>query len=187
MRAARILLPAVAAAALAAGCRTSSPYDYVENWLLREDAVRMFAVPADVIYVQGVPYTNTSEIASMSAYAQREVGNGRFSGVARVFSPLVAGADDLELALKWYFRNQHPGNRPFAFIGEGECGALLRQYEESNADGLRGRGLVASFYTPNSHEGFVKDKMVRAIRDAVARMRYREQWGREMPPGGGGK
>ena len=48
-------------------------------------------------------------------------------------------------------------------------------------------GLLASFYTENSHEGFVKDWLVRAVRDAVAARRYREQWGRDMPAGASGK
>ena len=46
----RIVVIALAAFTVA-GCLTS-PYDQVENWLIREDAVRAFAIPADVIYVQ---------------------------------------------------------------------------------------------------------------------------------------
>ena len=33
-----------------AGCLWSkSPYDHLENWLIREDAVRPFSIPIDII------------------------------------------------------------------------------------------------------------------------------------------
>jgi len=177
---------AIFAAALIAlaGCR-SSPYDYMENWAMREDAVRQFSVGADMIYLQGVLYTNVSAVAGITAYVRSEVGKGKFTGVARVFAPLVACEEDLDRALEWYFDNC--GDRWFVFVGEGAGGALLKAYEERRSDELREMGLLASFYTENSHEGFVKDWMVRAVRDAVAARRYREQWGRDMPAEASGK
>ena len=172
-------IAALLAAALLAGC--ASPYDYVENWLIREDPVRPFAIHADVIYLQDALYTNVHSVAAMLAYAHDEVGNGRFSRVARVFSPLVANADDLELAMKCYFWHHHDGNRPFFFIGEGAGGALLKAYEDENIDDLRDDGFVAGYYSEKTGNGFVTNEMVREIHDAVVRVRYREHWGREMP------
>ena len=122
MKASRIL---PATLALLAGCFTSSPYDCMENWLVREDATCAFVVHADIIYLQDRLYDDMSELASMNAYAQRAVGGGRFGGTICVFSPLVANADDLEKAFKWYFRHQHVGKRPFFFIGEGRGGAIF--------------------------------------------------------------
>ena len=55
------------------------------------------------------------------------------------------------------------------FIGEGEGGALLKAYEEENAERLKSKGLIMSFYTESSHEGFVSDGMVRMVREAVTR------------------
>ena len=107
---------------LVAGCLSKSPYEYLENWLIREDPVRMFAVPADVFYVQGDMYTKKSSVPMMTDYARMEVGHQRFHGIARVFSPLIASSDDLEAAIKWYFKYHHEGNRSFVFIGEGEGG-----------------------------------------------------------------
>lgn len=175
------ILPATLA--LLAGCFTSSPYDCMENWLVREDATCAFVVHADIIYLQDRLYDDMSAIASMHAYAQSAVGGGRFGGTICVFSPLVANADDLKQALKWYFRHQHVGKRPFFFIGEGRGGALLKAYEEENADSLRDDGLAGSFYTDNRDADFVTDKTIRDIRNAILRVRYREQWGREMPEG----
>ena len=175
------ILPA--ALALLAGCCTSSPYDYVENWLLREDAICDFAVQADIIYLQDRLYEDLSSLSAMSAYAKRAVGGSRFGGNVCVLSPLVANADDLERALKWYFRHQHVGKRPFFFIGEGRGGALLKAYEEENADSLRDDGFAAGFYTDNRDADFVTDKIVVEVRNAILRARYREQWGREMPEG----
>ena len=177
-------LAVMAIAALLAGCCLwrKSPYDYLENWLIREDAVRQFGVAADVIYLQSALHTNVTSLSEMTTYALDEVGRGRFKGVARVFSPLVANAEDVENAVKWYLCLRH-GRRPFVFIGEGEGGALLRAYEEENSESLKDKGLLMSFYSESSHEGFVSDGMVRMVREAVVRWRYREQWGRE-PPGG---
>ena len=179
MKVSRILPVAIV---LLAGC-FSSPYDHMENWLIREDATCAFAVQADIIYIQDRLYDDMSELPSMNAYAQSSVGGGRFGGTACVFAPLVANADDLEKALKWYFRHQHVGKRPFFFIGEGRGGALLKAYEEDNAESLRGDGLAASFYTNNRDGDFVTDKIVVEVRNAILRVRYREQWGREMPEG----
>lgn len=178
----RICALAFFAVALVAGCRTKSPYDYMENWVVRENAVRSFAVAADVIYLQDRIYDDFSAIPAMNYRAKQEVGNGRFDGLARVFSPLVANADDLELAMDWYFDNRD-GDRPFVFIGEGAGGEMLKAYEEDNAGRLKGKGLIASFYSDMENGAFVTDDMVQEIRGAVIRYRYRATWGREAPEG----
>ena len=180
----RRIAAAIAASALLAGCRSMfmSPYDYMENWLIREDAVRPFSISADLIYVQGRLYKDMASVPAMTSYAKSEVGE-RFKGVARVFSPLVASADDLENAVNWYLRHHHTDDRPFAFIGEGEGGALLKAYEEENADSLRRKGLVMSMYTEKSGEGFASDLMVYKLKNAVSRKRYQSQWYRVMPEG----
>lgn len=170
------------AVAVFSGCIwCTSPYYYVENWLIREDPVRPFAVPADIFYVQSALHLNLGNVAVMHAYAQSEVGNGRFTGLARIFSPLIANADDLERAIRWYLSNHHDDRRPFIFIGEGEGGRLLHEYEKDNEADLKDEGLVASFYTETSHKGFVSDAMVKQIREAVMRAHFRDIWGREMP------
>ena len=167
-----------------AGCFSyMSPYDYVENWLIREDPVRTFSIPADVIYVQNDLYLNVANIPIMHSYAQSEVGRGRFSGLARVFSPLVASKEDLERALKWYFKYHHPKKRPFVFIGEGEGGKFLQEYEKENEDDLKDDGLVASFYTETARKGFVTDEMVKQIKEAVLKARFKTVWGKDMPEG----
>lgn len=162
------------------GC-ASSPYDKLENWLIRDDPIRPFTVQADVIYLQGHLYTKSADVLQLHAYANSEVGRERFKGVARVFSPLVANRDDLELAIKWYFKYHHEGHRSFAFIGEGECGRLLREYELDNAKSLRKKGLIASYYTDTADDQFVTDDMVREIKEAAARAHYHDVWNREMP------
>lgn len=171
------------AAALLAGCASKSPYDHVDNWLIREDSARPFFVHADIVYVQGDLYVDMNNLFHMSSYAKNAVGKGKFSGVARVFSPLVATQEDVERALEWYFDNHHGGGRPFVFIGEGEGGTMLKAYEAANAEWLAKRGLVASFYSDLQNKDFVTEDMVREIRNAIARARYRAQWGRDMPRG----
>ena len=175
------LSSAILLASALAGCTFTSPYDYAENWLIREDPIRTFVVPSDVFYVQDSLYRNVAHVPLMHTYAQTEVGNGRFQGIARVFSPLIATPDDLEKALDWYFKYHHEKGRPFSFIGEGEGGALLQAYEKENESSLKRKGLVASFYTDEARKGFVSQDTVRQIKEAVAKARFRMVWGRDAP------
>jgi hypothetical protein len=166
-----------------AGCfSTKSPYDHMNNWVICDSAVRSFAVAADVIYVQDKLFGDLKSVPAMHCRAKHEVGKGRFDGLARVFSPLVANSNDIELAMKWYFRNRD-GDRPFVFIGEGEGGSLLKAYEEANSGRLKSDGLVGSFYSEVENGPFVTDSMVKEIRKAVIRYKYRVTWGREAPEG----
>ena len=68
-------------------------------------------------------------------------------------------------------------------IGEGEGGAFLKAYSEKNDDWLEKKGLVASFFVSLPDKDFVSEEMIRAIRNRAAGVRYRRQWGREMPEG----
>ena len=175
-------LVAPALAVVLAGCMSifKSPYDHPENWLIREDPVRSFAVPADLVYVQSILYDNVSNLSLMDTYARSEVGNKRFFGLARVFCPLVSCQKDLDEAVDWYFKNHHTWGRPVIFIGEGEGGRLLANYEQEHSL-LKRRGLVASYYTDTSHKGFVTSDMVKEIKEAILRAKYNDMWGREMP------
>ena len=177
-----LLSASVAIAVCVGGCFSlPSPYDQAENWLIRENAVLEFAVPADVFYVQGGLYDSRSKVPVMYAYVNSEVGKGKFNNFARVFAPLIANEEDLGRALDWYFRHSHSRRRPFVFIGEGEGGKLLQAYERRNLSKMKARGLAASFYTDTAHKGFVTSEVVKEIRTAVARMMYRKSWGRDMP------
>ena len=175
----RIAAVAVAAVGIA-GCK-SSPYDYYENWLMREDAIRPFAVPADIIYVQSDLYTHMAMLPTMYSYVNSEVGNRKFYGLARIFAPLVATQEDMDNALKWYFGRCHESGRPFVFIGEGEGGRLLRTFEERYQVPLKEQGLVASFYTEDARKGFVTEDMVRSIKIAIAQKKFRAAWEKDMP------
>ncbi|MCR5415028.1 MAG: hypothetical protein K6F50_09935 [Kiritimatiellae bacterium] len=168
----------------ASGCATGdSPYDYAESWLIREDPVRTYAMPSDVIYVQDALLDGTCGVAGLRLHADAAVKGGRFDGLARIFSPVVMDAATLEQALDWYFRHHHGGNRPFVFIGEGRGGALLRAYERENLEDLRESGLAVSFYCEEADAGFVTPEMVKQISDAVHKARFRSVWGRDMPEG----
>jgi len=180
----KLCLCVLAVAAIAAGCSTTlPPYHYLENWLIREDPVRPFTTHADLIYLQNDLYVDMQNLTLMNHHAKEAVGNGKFTGLARVFSPLVATQEDLEDALDWYFSHYHGKEWPVVFIGEGEGGRLLKAYENAHAKLLAKQGLVASFYTDSAEEGFVTDAMVRDIKNSVLRYRYLKQWGREMPDG----
>lgn len=175
------LIPIMLVAVAVSGCR--SPYDYMENWLVREDAVRAFSVPVDVIYVQDQLYVDLNAVPKMQSIAKDAVGRGKFDGFARVFSPLVANEDDVEDAVEWYAKHHNRTCRPFALIGEGRGGALLKAYAENNAGWLEGKGMVASFFSEAPDENFVSQDMIRTIRNRAAEVRYRRQWGRDMPEG----
>ena len=167
-----------------AGCLShTSPYDYVANWLVREDPIRTFVIHADVIYVQSELYTKLADVQKMQDHVRLEVGKDKFGGIARVFSPLIASPEDMEAALKWYFRYHHKKDRSFIFIGEGEGGSLLQEYEQEHADELREKGLVASYYCDEHKRGFVTQEMIEEIQEAIARARFRTIWGKDMPDG----
>ena len=166
--------------AVLAGCQSHSPYRYAENWLICEAATRPFAVPADVFYVQGALYHNIANGPLMYSYALSEVGKGKFSGIARVFAPLVANEEDVARAIKWYTMRFHQRKRPFFFIGEGEGGKLLKQYEQDHLSSLKAMGLAGSFYTDVGHKGFVTGDMVKKIKSIIEHVRFRATWGREM-------
>lgn len=171
-----------ASSAVLAGCFTGiSPYDYMDGWLIRDDAYMVFATQADVIYVQGEIYRDPTHLPLLYARAKNEAGSGRFRGVARVFAPLFSSGDELEQAIEWYFKNMHPKNRPFVFIGEGEGGRMLQEYERENLEDLREKGFMEGFYADDANKAFVDDEMVQRIRDDIARVRYRNVWGRDMP------
>jgi len=175
------LIPLLLFAALVSGCK--SPYDYMETWLMREDAVRPFSVPIDVIYVQDRLYDSMDSLPEMQSIAMDAVGRGKFRGLARVFSPLVINVEDVEKAVEWYIKHHNSSCRPFALIGEGEGGALLKKYAEENAGWLEGKGLAASFFAERPDKDFVSPDMIRTIKNRAAAVRYRRQWGREMPEG----
>ena len=167
-----------------AGCLShTSPYDYVENWLIRDDPIRTFVIHADVIYVQSELYTKLADVQKMQDHVRLEVGKDKFGGIARVFSPLIASPEDMEAALKWYFRYHHKKDRSFIFIGEGEGGAFLKEYEDKDAEDLKEKGLVASYYCDEHKRGFVTQEMIEEIQEAIARARFRTIWGKDMPDG----
>lgn len=174
---------AAALAVLAiSGCRfIPSPYDHAECWLMREDALLAFSVPADIFYVQDKLCTDEANISLMSSYVHSEVGKGRFAGLARVFAPLIANEEDLDRAISWYFWHAHDGNKPFFLIGEGEGGKLLQAYEIQHAGELRKMGFAASFYTETGYKGFVNAETVAKVKDMLAKIKYKSIWGREMP------
>ena len=173
----------VAAVTATSGCLSSkTPYDYMENWLIREDAVRPFAVPVDVIYVQDHLYVSMNELPKMLSTAHDAVGRGKFSGFARVFSPLVASEEDVENAVEWYIKHHNKSGRSFVMIGEGEGGALLKAYAEENAEWLEGKGLLGFFFTEVPYKDFVSKDMIRTIRNRAAAVRYQREWDREIPP-----
>ena len=174
---------AFAGMALAGCCTSKSPYDYLDNWLIREEAIRPFAVPTDIIYVQDRLYRATQELAEMHSWALDAVGRGRFEGIARVFSPLVSCEDDVAMAVRWYVRHHNTTRRPFVLIGEGQGGALLRVFAEENFEWLVNKGLVARFYSPKPDPNFVSDEMIRKIKSRSAGVRYHREWGRVVPEG----
>lgn len=170
------------AGAVLSGCfSVPSPYDYMDGWLIRDDAYMVFATQADVIYVQSEIYRDPTRLPILYVRAKNEVGSGRFRGLARVFAPLFSSDEELEQAIEWYFKNMHPKNRPFVFIGEGEGGRFLQAYEKANLEDLREMGFMEGFYSEDVHESFVDDEIVQKIKDDIARVRYRNVWGRDMP------
>ena len=170
--------------AMFVGCmHPKSPYDRQDNWFVCDAPVCSYAASADIFYVQGDLYTNVAKLPPMNHYVQSEVGKGRFTGLARVFAPIISSEEDLKQSIQWYLGRYHTKKRPFVFVGEGKGGEFLKEYETHHAYILKKKGLVASFYTDEARKGFVNDDMIREIKKAISRARYSSEWHREMPAG----
>ena len=143
---------------------------------LPQDIVRMLSEISRIRAMEGIRRKEYSK-----DYARMEVGHDKCKGLARVFSPLVASSDDMEAAMEWYFKYHHKKDRFFILIGEGEGGRLLKEYEQKDAEDLKKKGLVASYYTENHRKGFVTPEMVEEIKKTVARARFKRIWGKDMP------
>ena len=81
--------------------------------------------------------------------------------------------------------NNHPFwcNEKWTRADELRIHDVLQVYDEKNADDLKEKGLVASYYCDEHKRGFVTQEMIEEIREAVARARFRHIWGKDMPDG----
>lgn len=123
---------------LLSGCAVS-PYNYADNWVIRQNAKPLYFANYDLIYFypEGIinndtvkvnwalDRTNAEKFFLFCRYQTIEV----FGNRVRVFCPFVRRIDcdtlyhDVDSSLQFYLDELHPKRRPFVIMGEGS-GAL---------------------------------------------------------------
>lgn len=153
------------------------PYSFVDNWLIRQNAVPPYFAEYDVFYAARELYEPVDYPVDLYDYAYAQTVE-MFGKKVRIFAPLIHDAGDVEAAVEHYLGHYHRGKRHFVFLGEGKGGELLKAYAEENAGALKRRGMVAGWYSPGS-EGMVTSNLVEEVGRAVKFARYEQEWGRE--------
>ena len=122
-----LLLFAAAFAILSfSGCSTVSPYDYADNWLIRENDIPQYYSKFDLFYIGKAPagYGDTHDIQFNWTKTHT---NDIFGRGVRVFAPKIKTPDvkNVAEALQYYMDNFHEAGHPFVLLAEGKAADLL--------------------------------------------------------------
>jgi hypothetical protein len=142
------------------GCKSTSPYDYGTNWLIRENDIPQYFSKFDLFYIGKAPsgYGDTHDIQFnwTKTHTSDIFGNG-----VRVFAPEISdlNVDNIAKALEYYLTNFHQPGHPFILLGEGEEADLLYAAMRK-VDGLTVKNGFIAAYLPD-----MKGKTVKEIAD----------------------
>ena len=131
------------------GCSSISPYDYADNWLIRENDIPQYYSQFDLFYIGKAPagYGDTHEIQFNWTKTHT---NDIFGRGVRVFAPKinVPTAENLSAALKYYLDNFHQAGHPFVLLAEGKAADLLYAAMQKT-DGLTTTNGFIAAYLPD--------------------------------------
>ena len=117
---------AIAAILSFAGCSSTSPYSYGNNWLIRENDVPQYHSKFDLFYIGKAPagYGDTHDIQFNWSKTHT---NDIFGSGVRVFVPEISSPDvnNVTAALEYYLDNFHEKGHPFVLLAEGRAADLL--------------------------------------------------------------
>ena len=181
----------MASLVMLAGCFSPCPYEDQDNWLIRDNARPAYFALYDVFYLSPTVYNGTYPYkARIKAQDETSVLFGKH---VRVFAPLYQNEEDLDTAFAYYADTYHGGvwphrltggDRPFVLIAEGKGAELLAAYEEDHRGRLERLGLVGSWYSPMTTNGFMTAAIVSNVNEVVRAELYRRTWKRELPQEG---
>lgn len=131
------------------GCSSLSPYDYADNWLIRENDIPQYYSQFDLFYIGKAPagYGDTHEIQFNWTKTHT---NDIFGRGVRVFAPKIntPTAENLSAALQYYLDNFHQPGHPFVLLAEGKAADLLYAAMQKT-DGLTTQNGFIAAYLPD--------------------------------------
>lgn len=143
------------------GCSSLSPYDYADNWLIRENDIPQYYSQFDLFYIGKAPagYGDTHEIQFNWTKTHT---NDIFGRGVRVFAPKinVPTAENLSAALKYYLNNFHQPGHPFVLLAEGKAADLLYGAMQKTDDITTKNGFIAAYLpdmTPRTARQIAED------------------------------
>ena len=151
----------VVLAMVVSGCSSISPYDYADNWLIRENDIPQYYSTFDLFYIGEAPaiYGDTHEVQLNWVKTHT---NDIFGNRVRVFAPAAYPWNEEKAiaALQYYLDHFHQEGHPFVLMAEGKFADLLYQAIRENAKVIPENGFIAAYLpdmTPKSTEEIVED------------------------------
>ena len=131
------------------GCSSVSPYDFGDNWLIRENDMPQFFSKFDLFYIGKAPadYGDTHDIQFNWTKTHT---NDIFGKKVRVFAPEIQEPDvkNVTAALEYYLENFHAPGHPFVLLAEGKAADLLYAAMKK-VDGLTVENGFIAAYLPD--------------------------------------
>lgn len=135
--------------AVFSGCSSVSPYDFGDNWLIRENDMPQFFSKFDLFYIGKAPadYGDTHDIQFNWTKTHT---NDIFGKKVRVFAPEIQEPDvkNVTAALEYYLENFHAPGHPFVLLAEGKAADLLYAAMKK-VDGLTVENGFIAAYLPD--------------------------------------
>ena len=132
-----------------AGCSSTSPYDYGNNWLIRENDIPQYYSKFDLFYIGKAPagYGDTHDIQFNWTKTHT---NDIFGRGVRVFAPEIQNpdAENVSAALEYYLDHFHTPGHPFVLLAEGKAADLLYAAMQKT-DGITVKNGFIAAYLPD--------------------------------------
>ena len=130
---------------LVSGCATS-PYEYGNNWLIRENDIPQYYSKFDLFYIGKAPagYGDTHDIQFNWTKTHT---NDVFGRGIRVFAPEIQNptVDNVREALEFYLEKFHAPGHPFVLMAEGKAADLLYEVMQKTSDITIKNGFIAAY------------------------------------------
>ena len=156
---------------LVSGCATS-PYEYGNNWLIRENDIPQYYSKFDLFYIGKAPagYGDTHDIQFnwTKTHTNEVFGRG-----IRVFAPEIQNptVDNVREALEFYLEKFHAPGHPFVLMAEGKAADLLYEVMQKTSDITIKNGFIAAYLPdmqPKTADQIVDDFYWKGLKGASA-------------------
>lgn len=142
----QMLVLAITAFLTLCGCSSVSPYDYADNWLIRENDIPQYYSKFDLFYIGKAPagYGDSHEIQFNWTKTHT---NDIFGRCIRVFAPKIPTSDvkNVTVALQYYMDKFHVDGHPFVLLAEGNAADLLYEAMQKTSGMKVKNGFIAAY------------------------------------------